>query len=118
MMTKSLSLACLIAAVVLVPTSAGAAAITNGSFETGSFMADGNGANALPSGSTAIAGWLVTGGSGALAWIGSPNTFGLSASQGSFFLDLTGYNDSPPFGGVPQAIATTVGQTYLLTFDR
>ena len=121
-MIKSLNLACLIAAVVLVPTSAGAAAITNGSFETGSFVADSSDADALPSGSTAINGWTVTGGpsppSGALAWIGSSNTFGLSASQGSFFLDLTGYNDgSSPFGGVSQAIATTVGQKYLLTFD-
>jgi len=120
-MIKSLNLACLIAAVVFLPASAGAAAITNGSFETGSFVADANGADVLPNGSTAIDGWTVMGGpsppSGALAWIGSSNTFGLSASQGSFFLDLTGDNNGPPFGGISQTIATTVGQTYLLTFD-
>src|SRR5262249_11121625 len=44
------------------------------------------------------------------------NPFGLSAQDGSFFLDLTGYHTGAPFGGVTQAVATTAGQQYELSF--
>jgi hypothetical protein len=49
-------------------------------------------------GSTALTGWTVT--TGTLAWIGPTNTFGLTAGNGSYFLDLTDSRDTQPFGGV------------------
>ena len=51
------------------------------------------------------------------AWIGPTNPFGLSANDGSFFLDLTNYQVGAPFAGMSQTIATTVGATYSLSFD-
>jgi hypothetical protein len=41
----------------------------------------------------------------------------LSASNGSFFLDLTNYQASAPFAGMSQTIATTPGATYSLSFE-
>jgi hypothetical protein len=87
----------------------------NGSFEDGTFSPDGNGAVALSPPSTAITGWTVI--SSQLAWITNSNSFGLSASDGDKLLDLTGYDDSSPYGGVEQSVATTIGDQYLLTFD-
>ena len=61
-------------------------------------------------------GWTVVNGS--LAWIGPANPFGLTASNGSYFLDLTDYDDAAPYGGVTQvAIPTVANVQYLLTFD-
>ena len=42
---------------------------------------------------------------------------GLSTPNGNIFLDLTGYHDSAPYGGVEQTINTTPGQTYQLSFE-
>lgn len=91
--------------------------ITNGSFESGLFQVNhpGDVTETLGVGSTAMTGWTVE--SGSLAWIGPSNPFSLTASQGSYFLDLTDYRSSAPWGGVSQTISTTVGQTYLLSFD-
>jgi hypothetical protein len=69
----------------------------------------------LLAGSTAMPGWTVV--NSGLAWIGPSNTFGLTASNGSYFLDLTDYTDTSPFGGVSQSIATVSGTKYLLSFD-
>jgi hypothetical protein len=41
----------------------------------------------------------------------------LTASNGSFFLDLTNYQAGAPFAGMSQTIATTPGATYSLSFD-
>ena len=51
-----------------------------------------------------------------LAWIGTPNPFSLTASDGKYFLDLTDYFGTSPFGGVEQTINTVVGQSYVLSF--
>jgi hypothetical protein len=70
----------------------------------------------LSVGSTAMPGWTVV--NSGLAWIGPSNPFGLTASNGSYFLDLTDYTDASPFGGVSQTtIATVSGTKYLLSFD-
>jgi hypothetical protein len=70
----------------------------------------------LAVGSTAMPGWTVV--NSGLAWIGPSNPFGLSASNGSYFLDLTDYTDASPYGGVAQiSIATVIGTQYQLTFD-
>jgi hypothetical protein len=101
----------------------------NGSFET----VTGTGAGLTTpgyvtynGGSTAIPSWKVMtrngNGSDQIALLYSnppsqPYGFGLSASDGKHFLDLTGTHDNGIFGGVEQTVATTVGEKYLLTFD-
>ena len=89
--------------------------LSNGSFELGGFVNQGSDTMSLAAGSTAITGWTVV--TDTTAWIGATNPFGLSASDGSFFLDLTNYQTGAPFAGVSQTIATTAGATYTLSFD-
>ncbi len=92
--------------------------LINGSFENtgGTFVNDGNHTMSLASGSSAIPGWTTTNGT-VTAWIENGNPWNIPASDGSFFLDLTGYFDSGTYGGVTQSFATTVGTNYVLTFD-
>lgn len=89
--------------------------LTNGSFENTSntFVNNGQGFMNLAPGSSVIPGWTVT--SNTLSWINNTNPFSLTASDGSFFLDLTGPQDSAAFGGVTQTIATTPFNTYTLS---
>jgi hypothetical protein len=91
--------------------------ITNGSFEnTANFVPiAGDDAMSLNPGATNITGWTVI--NAELAWIGPSNPFRVSASDGQYFLDLTGYHDSSPYGGITQTISTTPGATYALSFD-
>ena len=98
-----------------VATSPQANLLTNGSFESGAFVNQGNDTMSLAAGSTVITGWTVV--TDTTAWIGATNPFGLSASNGSFFLDLTNYQANAPFAGMSQTIATTPGATYSLSFD-
>lgn len=93
------------------------AGLVNGSFEDtqGTFVPNFQDTMSLPAGSTTIPGWTTY--SAELAWIGPTNPFGITASNGAFSLDLTGYHDSSPYGGVQQSVATIVGDTYLLQFD-
>lgn len=89
--------------------------ITNGSFEDGNLVPDGNGAMSVAVGDhTTMPGWTVVNGS--ISWIG-PNDFFLTASQGNRFLDLTDYRDAIPYGGVTQTITTVANAFYTLTFD-
>jgi hypothetical protein len=98
-----------------VATSPQANLLTNGSFESGAFVNEGNNTMSPAVGSTVITGWTVE--NDTTAWIGTPNPFGLTASNGSFFLDLTNYQAGAPFAGMSQTIATTPGATYSLSFD-
>jgi hypothetical protein len=88
--------------------------ISNGSFELGTFVDDGNGTDSFNAGPTTITGWTAVGRQ--VSWIRSPNPWGLSAQDGTHFLDLTGYATGAPFGGVTQTIATIAGQQYDLSF--
>ena len=91
--------------------------LTNGSFEdTTNFVSGGNDTMDLSVGSTLMPGWTVAR-SHYISWIGPTNPFGITASAGKYFLDLTGYIDGAPFGGVSQTFATHAGATYSLTFD-
>jgi hypothetical protein len=105
----------LLSAALLAAGSGHANLLANGSFETGAFVNQGNDTMSLNPGSSVIAGWTVV--TDTTAWIGPTNPFGLSASDASFFLDLTNYQAGPPFAGVSQAIATMPGALYSLSFD-
>jgi hypothetical protein len=113
--------ACVAALCLLAATeSANASLVLNGSFELGAFVDDGDNTMNLVVGSTALTDWNVT--SGALAWIKNGNPFGtppLSASDGQYFLDLAGYHDNQPYGGVAAStsIVTLIGQQYRVQFD-
>ena len=98
-----------------LPAHAGPNLLTNGSFENGAFVNQGNDTMSLAAGSTVITGWTVV--TDTTAWIGATNPFSLLASDGSFFLDLTNYQTGAPFAGMSQTIATTPGSTYSLSFD-
>jgi len=98
-----------------VAMSAHANLLTNGSFESGAFVNQGNDTMSLGVGSTVISGWTVV--TDTTAWIGPRNPFGLTASDGDFFLDLTNYQLGAPFAGLSQTIATTPGGIYSLSFD-
>ncbi len=76
----------------LAAVDAQASLIANGSFENtnNTFVGDANKVDELNSGSTAIPGWMTTNGV-QTAWIENGNPYGISAIDGQFFLDLTGY---------------------------
>jgi hypothetical protein len=114
-MLMNSSMAAIGAATTLAAACPTYAAVVNGSFEAGSFVNQGNDTMSPGVGSTVITGWTVV--TDTIAWIGPSNPFGLTASDGDYFLDLTNYQAGAPFGGVSQSIATTTGATYLLTFD-
>ena len=104
---KTLPLATALAATLIGAGAASAASITNGSFESGSGDA-GFGSFSTPGGgSTNITGWTVTGGS--VDWI---NGYWQGA-DGTHSVDLNGL----AVGGIEQTIATTLGQTYRLSFS-
>jgi hypothetical protein len=98
----------------LLAANAGASLLTNGSFEDGTLVNDGNATMTFSAGPTNITGWTAVGRQ--VSWIEAGNPFGLSAQDGSRFLDLTAYNAGAPFGGMSQKVDTTAGQQYVLSF--
>lgn len=108
---------------LLIAPAAGANLVSNGSFEDGSFSenipAAGPKVMLVPSTSSAISDWIVVGSgviADGLAWGENGNSAGLLASEGSRFLDLTGFEDGGRYG-VTQDIATEVNKIYELAFD-
>jgi hypothetical protein len=98
-----------------VQTATAANLVVNGSFEnTTGFVPDIYDTMSLSPPSTTMNGWTVI--NAELAWIGPSNPWFLSASQGSYFLDLTGYQNASPYGGVEQTISLAPGN-YRLSFD-
>ena len=89
--------------------------LTNGSFELGGFVNQGNQTMVLNVGSTTITGWTVS--TDQLAWIDAGNPWGLTAQDGTRFLDFTAYPTGAPFGGITQVLSTTVGEHYELSFE-
>ena len=113
--TRTLCKALAIAGLLGISQTSQANLITNGSFETGAFVPNFQDTMSLPTSSTAMTGWSVI--NDTLAWIGPTNPFGLTASSGNFFLDLTDYDNMAPFGGVTQTVTTVAGLAYQLSFD-
>lgn len=98
----------IIGGIALTAAISHANSIQNGSFEAPGFSPL-DPFNSLPAGSTAIDGW-VTIDNGA-DW---HNEIQFSpAHDGNYVVDLS-YNDLP--GGISQSFATTIGQSYLLSF--
>jgi hypothetical protein len=91
--------------------------LTNGSFENtdNTFVNNGQGFHNLFPGATTIPGWTVTNDN--LAWLNNTNTANVMTPTGSFFLDLTGADDTAPYGGVTQTIATNPGTIYTLSLS-
>jgi hypothetical protein len=102
----------------LAAVNAHANLLINGSFENtnNTFVGDVNSVDELASGSSIIPGWTTTNGV-PTAWIKNGNPYGISASDGQYFLDLTGYSDFGTYGGVTQSFATAAGANYFATFD-
>ena len=100
---------------VMVAEQAGAQ-LVNGSFEQGTFVPDLGNLDSLPVGSTAMTGWTTV--TDELAWARDDNPFIPNPStDGIFSLDLTGFQDAAPYGGVTQDVATVPAQAYVLSFD-
>jgi choice-of-anchor C domain-containing protein len=78
--------------------------VSNGSFESGTFSTAEF--DVLAPGSTALTGWTIE--SGTIDWIGSH----WQAADGSRSIDLSG--NGP--GAISQTFATTIGNTYTVTF--
>ena len=92
--------------------SAQATLITNGSFESGIPIDNASGAKNVTS--TGITGWQVV--SNNVDYI-RDGAFGLSAQNGSRFVDLTGNDaNTPGFGAIEQMFFTTIGASYFLEF--
>jgi hypothetical protein len=111
---KTFAVALATAGMQYLTRSAAANLITNGSFESGTYTLGSDGTAGLPVGSTFITGWTVIGNS--IAAVGTPNNATILAEDGTRSLDLTGYEDAPPHGGVTQSIPTTPGGRYSLSF--
>jgi uncharacterized protein (TIGR03437 family) len=104
----------IVATATLLATAGMANLLTNGSFETGTYTATaGQGGDSLNVGSTAMTGWTVVGGH-PIAWLPT-GAFGGIAESGKYYLDLTGYSDTKPYGGVSQTVNLAAGN-YSLTF--
>jgi len=88
--------------------------LTSGSFELGNFTSQGFDTQTFTAGATTLTGWTTIG--NFVSWIGKTNPYQLSAQDGDFFLDLTGFHTGSPFGGVSQTVTTTPGQQYDLSF--
>lgn len=84
--------------------------ITNGSFESPTS----NGIPSLSIGSTYLTGWTVINAEIAQEGPAFPT---INSSNGNYSLDLTGYHDSAPYGGVEQVIATIPFAVYNISFD-
>ncbi len=97
-------------------SASGIELLQNGSFENtgGTFTSDGSGGQSLPVGSTKIPGWTVD--QGEIVWVFNGSRYGVQTPYGSGLLDLTGYHDSVPYGGVTQDVATSPGERYQLSF--
>ena len=95
-----------LAAIALAGATLAFTGPTNGSFETGTYVDGGSGFEQLNAGDTSITGWTVDAGS--VDWIGTY----WPAQDGSMSIDMSGVDA----GTISQTIATTIGNTYTVSF--
>ena len=116
--TPSLLLSVLLAA----PAIGEAAIVSNGSFENplNSWTNTASNYMAVASGSTAITGWDVTNATGdGVAWAKSPTGDGFFPSNGTYFVDLSGFGTrAGPNARLEQLLQNLVaGETYSVGID-
>jgi len=106
----------LLTGLVMARTAVAQELIVNGGFEDtgGTFVANVDKLMSLPAGSGVIPGWTTF--NAELIWARNDNIYA-QTPFGSFFLDLTGYHDSPPYAGVAQTITTTPGRSYRVSVN-
>lgn len=110
------------AALAVFPLAGQAAIVQNGSFENPLNTWVNTGANymAVASGSSALTGWeVVNAGGRGVAWAQSPTNDGYSPSNGSYFVDLSGFGtEAGPNAALTQTLQNlVVGETYTLGID-
>ena len=93
--------------------------VQNGSFETlaGPFVNTTFNYMHLGNGSTFIDGWTVSTSTGPIVLAQSPTSDGYFASDGNYFIDVSGLSDESHDGAVSQTISTTAGAAYLFSMD-
>ena len=110
---KRAALLCLTA---LLTTGASAQIVGNGSFETFTGVFGGDGGAQLTPVSSTLTGWSIVGGE--IAVLKSPNSYNLTASDGSNFLDLAGYGNNGFPKGISQSLSgLTPGANYAFSMD-
>lgn len=95
----------LVASMSLAGSAFAVTSVVNGGFEDGTPSA--NPFDTLVPGDTRLTGWTIE--SGSVDWIGSY----WQPSEGSRSIDLTGFDA----GAISQTLTTTIGNTYVVTFD-
>jgi len=95
--------------------------VQNGSLEdlTGTFVNTSGNYMALGAGSTAIAGWTIAPPTtNSIVWGKTPTSDSHTASDGTFFVDLSGFGSNSPNGAIQQQLKNlTVGQQYTFSMD-
>ena len=97
-----------------------ASIVLNGSLEdvNGTFVNTACQYMALGASSNAIADWTVSASTtGRIVWANGPTCDTYRASQGSFFVDLSGFGGESPNGAIQQQLATTINQNYVFSLD-
>jgi len=117
---SAVAIAAGMALVAVAPDGAQATSLlTNGSFENldNTWVEDGSsGYMPLYANDTTIPGWTVSPHvENEIVWGKAPDA-GYTAADGSYFLELTGFNNDSPNGAVRQTVSLTPGQTYMVTF--
>lgn len=111
-----------LATLLAAPLAGQAAIVVNGSFENPAATWTDAGFHymAVASGSPALTGWSVAGALGrGVAWAQNPTNDGYSASDGSFFVDLSGFGtEAGPNARLEQTLQNLIaGETYSLGID-
>lgn len=117
-----LSLRTALLVLATMPLAGHAAIVVNGSFENpaNSWTDSGFHYMAVATGATAITGWSVAGALGrGVAWAQDPTNDGFAASDGSFFVDLSGFGtEAGPNARLEQTLQNLVaGETYTVGID-
>lgn len=90
--------------------------VLNGGFENYTGPVGGDSAGVLSPGATSLTAWSVFGGD--VAVIGTPNPYGLTPSEGDWFIDLTGTTDHGASKGLAQTVyGLDAGSTYTMSLD-
>jgi hypothetical protein len=106
----------LLATSVLTTGVARAELLLNGGFERGAFTPNAQGVQQIGIVGSPIEGWSTF--VGDVFWVGTPNAYGIVASEGRLSMSL--YDPTRPLvrvGSVSQTVATEVGAEYELSFD-